>query len=308
MDPEKHNNPPTISNNVSEARELQELTQIALGTTEILDSPQLAITLKNQNESRLLCLPGELRNKIYSYAIMSGNRIRLVCFCRDNSSSRDPEACARFRQEFFGLSKVCRQIYEEVRLMMYAENSFEFFSFPLVDDFARRTGVAQRNAIKRIVFEHHTFSLGMVGEMNEILWRKLEAFGGLESVILIDPAFYTDFVPALDVAARLRKITGNEALKVYCGCLNWNGYNSDKVKVRDKPIYVDMEEGFLNIVARDAFPDLKPGKILESASKASPRELSGLTLHLRRSYKRDKPMDEDQPAARIAWNLKELGL
>jgi hypothetical protein len=74
---------------------------------------------RNQN-SPLLCLPPEIRNRIWEFALC-GNDIRQVnCGRRSNVFLPKPSE----RLNTFALLRVCRQIYAETALLPFSGNTF----------------------------------------------------------------------------------------------------------------------------------------------------------------------------------------
>jgi hypothetical protein len=91
---------------------------------------------ENARQSPLLCLPAEIRNKIFNYALR-GHRIRPVVE-RSVILQGHPDTWARLRRNpikhRFALPKVCRQIYNETAILPYTLSTF---SLIYITDFER---------------------------------------------------------------------------------------------------------------------------------------------------------------------------
>ncbi|KAF1840487.1 uncharacterized protein K460DRAFT_209346 [Cucurbitaria berberidis CBS 394.84] len=89
---------------------------------------QDATSIRNQQESRLLCLPAEIRLKIYGYAlggleigIMSGR-----CWGKQFVIVARPANASRWEmtEHLLALTASCRQIHAETKLLPYSMNEF----------------------------------------------------------------------------------------------------------------------------------------------------------------------------------------
>ncbi|CAO2656897.1 Nn.00g057000.m01.CDS01 [Neocucurbitaria sp. VM-36] len=106
------------------------------------------ITLRNQTESPLLRLPGEIRNKIYDYAF-SGHIIHVF----GNEPNHSLYGSVDWLPVGYSLSMLiktttlCRQIRSETALLPFGCNKF-WVSPPLLPDFLTTLGPQQRDAIK----------------------------------------------------------------------------------------------------------------------------------------------------------------
>ncbi|KAF2831193.1 hypothetical protein CC86DRAFT_271354, partial [Ophiobolus disseminans] len=64
-------------------------------------------------QSPLLRLPGEIRNAIYKYALCH----RVINVNGDPTTS-----------SLLGLTRTCRQIYNQTEILLYSQNKFQMFS------------------------------------------------------------------------------------------------------------------------------------------------------------------------------------
>ena len=70
-------------------------------------------------DSKLMSLPAELRNKIYTYALVKNSKIGIPKYYQSTEKKwREPKLLA-----------VCKQIREEARPLYYANNSFEITTY-----------------------------------------------------------------------------------------------------------------------------------------------------------------------------------
>ncbi|KAK4160311.1 hypothetical protein QBC43DRAFT_114109 [Cladorrhinum sp. PSN259] len=164
-------------------------------------TPELEIWHRNQQQSPLLRLPPELRNRIYDLVLRVG-QIN-VCYkkwehkkrfrkgvpyyetreggfwCRILRREQNPWPGNAFRVEpphgLTLLSPVCRQLYHETALLPYTVNTWSFESRYVMDRYVvkeKRLPLSHRRAIKIL------YSQG-------VLTAALEKyFGGLEVVLL----------------------------------------------------------------------------------------------------------------------------
>jgi hypothetical protein len=99
-------------------------------------------TERNQELSPLLRLPGEIRNRIFFYAI--GNDTLPI------PSDHTPPDLSKGRI----LSKVCRQLHAETRLLPYAVNDLCFVTIPSFVAWSRRAPQEVRAVVRCIMFEY----------------------------------------------------------------------------------------------------------------------------------------------------------
>ena len=142
---------------------------------------------RNEKESPLLRLPGEIRNKIYEFAV-GGHIIIIKNYGREptyydpsppmrlsyclftpssslasktateamkqpspNGSTKMPKIGASERpSRIFGIDLVCRQIRAETAQIQYKHNIFEFDNCPTFVTFTMKLSAAQRNVITEI--------------------------------------------------------------------------------------------------------------------------------------------------------------
>jgi len=93
-----------------------------------LYTDQSCSTIRNQQDSPLLRLPGELRNRIYEYALGD-----FQIFFKDRSVGRGVEVYTTNEEadkrmirapHFQGLTTTCRQVHAETKLLPFALNEF----------------------------------------------------------------------------------------------------------------------------------------------------------------------------------------
>ncbi|KAG9204180.1 hypothetical protein G6514_001819 [Epicoccum nigrum] len=111
-------------------------------TGEFATELESAFTERNQRLSPLLRLPGEIRNRIYFYAVGNGPL---------------PIPSGHTSPNLFGLhtlSKVCRQLHAETRLLPYALNDLCFVTIPSFVAWSRRAPEEVRAVVRCIMFEY----------------------------------------------------------------------------------------------------------------------------------------------------------
>lgn len=69
---------------------------------------------RNDRESRLLCLPAELRNRIYEYALTDGRYTFLVNYGVRHTSTRILQ-----RPAGLSITGTCMRLYRETRLLPF---------------------------------------------------------------------------------------------------------------------------------------------------------------------------------------------
>jgi hypothetical protein len=142
-----------------------------------LTSLTISSAERNQRESPLLRLPGELRNRIYGYAL---GRMRFFIngsrwYGKLEADAEGPELSLHY---FFALIQVCRQVYSEAHLLPYKLNiihdrvSNQWFPEILNSD--------QRNAIRTIVFQMEDMEM----TEEELTGRPTDKYAALEEVFL----------------------------------------------------------------------------------------------------------------------------
>ena len=97
---------------------------------------------RTQQQSRFLCLPGEIRNRIYFYAIGSGPL--------PIPSGHIPPDLSRLQT----LSKVCRQLHAETHLLPYALHDLCFVTIPSFVAWSRRAPQEVRAVVRCVMFEY----------------------------------------------------------------------------------------------------------------------------------------------------------
>ncbi|PWO30497.1 hypothetical protein A1F96_05890 [Pyrenophora tritici-repentis] len=108
-----------------------------LGATP--NSHYLAIP-KNVETSMLLCLPAEIRNRIWTH-VVSVDKVYIGKVFYDEPIDEYPEA---------SILRVCRQIHAEICLMAYTVNVFWFYEHAPFKAWLKRRLPAQKAAVRRI--------------------------------------------------------------------------------------------------------------------------------------------------------------
>ncbi|RYN33813.1 hypothetical protein AA0112_g5632 [Alternaria arborescens] len=99
------------------------------------------ITPRNSDISPLLRLPGEIRNEVYQYVLNEG-----AYHFMDDDLWPMTEC-----EERFALLRVCREIYNETRLLPFSLNTFSFSNFQNFHRFiVKFTTAKQRQAIRAL--------------------------------------------------------------------------------------------------------------------------------------------------------------
>ncbi|KAH6668130.1 hypothetical protein F5X68DRAFT_216776 [Plectosphaerella plurivora] len=178
-----------------------------LGSQPDLGSAEAELWETNQKTSPLLCLPPEIRNRIYEL-VLANHRIHVLHTPLPKKTGVAPGETPRGgfhciilhrRANPFGpdklkarhvlargltlLSPVCRQLYHETALIPYATGTWSFASPGLMERYLlleRRLPVLQRRAVRRLVVR------GIQG--NGTLSRRMRLYlGGLEVVWFWEP-------------------------------------------------------------------------------------------------------------------------
>ncbi|KAK5134478.1 hypothetical protein LTR08_006395 [Meristemomyces frigidus] len=164
--------------NAAAASSKKKLLPQKLLLADELSEKQCAVYDAIATESPLLCLPPEVRNRIWLYTL-AGRTIhvrfhkasdesfkRTICRlhatpeeeARERKRGTTPQQSPYYRAAHGGctervslsLLQVCRQIHQEAALLHYQENDFTFASFAHLSDFLRSLIPAQAKAIESI--------------------------------------------------------------------------------------------------------------------------------------------------------------
>ncbi|KAF3001976.1 hypothetical protein E8E13_007635 [Curvularia kusanoi] len=117
----------------------------------------LTISQRNREQSPLLRLPGELRNRIYEFAI-GGHVVDVLhrYFIQDRFIStlpvRGPKDASEKFLRLLNLAHTCRQLYEETRLLPYALNIFCFYDDRWFMAFSSILPSSAKSSIRQIMF------------------------------------------------------------------------------------------------------------------------------------------------------------
>jgi hypothetical protein len=107
------------------------------------------VSVKRNQKSPLLCLPPEIRNRIWRFAL-GGREIRQINGFRNHGMFL-PEP--RERPNAFALLRVCRQIYVETAIISFRANTFSVFWFARIKASAKAFSKYQRSQITDLLFE-----------------------------------------------------------------------------------------------------------------------------------------------------------
>ncbi|KNG47733.1 hypothetical protein TW65_05538 [Stemphylium lycopersici] len=140
-----------------------------LKTKVAVKSESMRIAKRNSTESPLLRFPGEIRSKIWQFALgyqqidifdKSGGQIWHVKPSHDArpiaGSTTNSQSSVK---PTFALPRVCRQIYVEAAAIIYTLNTFSFSSQQTLDGFIRHRALGQRRLIISIDVPFNYFRL-----------------------------------------------------------------------------------------------------------------------------------------------------
>ncbi|KAF2622061.1 hypothetical protein BU25DRAFT_426018 [Macroventuria anomochaeta] len=97
---------------------------------------------RNATMSPLLCLPAELRNRVFAY-ILGGYEFKLQGGWNGRCQARHILSDVG-GHGILGLLRTCRQIYAETRMLPFALNTFSCDDYPTVERWVRRIPVQMR--------------------------------------------------------------------------------------------------------------------------------------------------------------------
>ncbi|KAL5121361.1 hypothetical protein ACEQ8H_000829 [Pleosporales sp. CAS-2024a] len=137
-------------------------------------SDLMAMAVRNSTQSPLLRLPGEIRTKIWQYALghhrVSMHRVRdgrRYAPIRLGVSVRPMHATTSLGCSFvcpnFSLARVCRQVYAEAAAFAYSLNTFAFDSYATLDLWAKKRVVGQRRLVASIDMPYNYTQLYRLG-------------------------------------------------------------------------------------------------------------------------------------------------
>lgn len=153
---------------------------LTIASTQKDDEDQVTSSqLVSQQQSPLLALPGELRNRIYEYAIVQGSTFSISWFRPMGGTSRDCRAVCRtfvydshhydtvfdhHTTKWVGMSpntllalpQASKQLAPEALPVFYSANTFEFETFGAVNVFVRSIG---SNATHLRYIDMHQFCI-----------------------------------------------------------------------------------------------------------------------------------------------------
>ncbi|KAI4701586.1 hypothetical protein J4E81_003326 [Alternaria sp. BMP 2799] len=180
------------------------------------------ITQLNQENSPLLQLPAELRNRIYKFVLHDHRPVYVdIPALSDEFGNFGPRDNTRGKQ---ALLCTCRQVYSEASMMYFALNTFQFklntFQFKLdtsLIEFTRSLTAEQLSAVK---------SIDMTGQlMEEIEMRAeqhasdsprlhLDTLTSLQKVSIYPYVFRSTPINLDAIGVYLREATGRMGLEV----------------------------------------------------------------------------------------------
>jgi hypothetical protein len=136
--------------------------------------------LRNQKNSPLLRLPGEIRNKIYEYAY--GGMIIKVYGDPEGDSIHEQGSWTRLSfslEDLFTSTMVCRQIHSEIGLIPLLNNEL-WFEMGTMSPRLSMMAPTQRNEIKTIWVYIHD-----IGSLTENVQLEIKHLDGLELVNIV---------------------------------------------------------------------------------------------------------------------------
>jgi hypothetical protein len=104
----------------------------------------------------LLRLPGELRNKIYEY-VFGGHEVMLkrdIWYAKDRMYCYAHDSPVSLWSDLLSRTTICRQIYEETRLLPYALNTFWIPTWGAgYADWVQKLDESQKSAMRKVSLE-----------------------------------------------------------------------------------------------------------------------------------------------------------
>jgi hypothetical protein len=92
----------------------------------------------DQQDSRLLSLPGEIRNRIYRFIAVHQEPVQIFAWPQTTGST------IKFSPRIPALAIACKTTYEEIKAIFYEENTFRFTEYSLnhgrLETFRERAG------------------------------------------------------------------------------------------------------------------------------------------------------------------------
>jgi hypothetical protein len=169
---------------------------------EVADAASLAaeIELRNELESPFLRLPGEIRNIVYEYALTDGTYDFVQTSLEDTGSARSREfKMTKHKNSGLALLQVCRDIYDDTRLLPFNSNTFRCDTLQTFDRLTTLLNIVQCDAIRSIALtadvvecqygngRRQLDALAVHVFLENMKWKKVpggKAFPNLERVVI----------------------------------------------------------------------------------------------------------------------------
>ncbi|KAI4706261.1 hypothetical protein J4E89_008995 [Alternaria sp. Ai002NY15] len=173
------------------------------------------ITQLNHDNSPLLQLPGELRNRIYKFVLHYHLPVYIdIPALEDEHGNSVPRENTR---RMLALLYTCRQVHSEASMMYFALNTFQFELDTSLIEFTSSLTAEQLNAVK---------SIDMTGELVEEIEMRaehhasdsprlhLDTLTSLQKISIYPYAFRSTPINLDVIGVYLREATGRMGLEV----------------------------------------------------------------------------------------------
>lgn len=123
----------------------------------VINSSYSRSTLRNAQQTRLLCFPAELRNAVYAYVLTESPHAEYHFnnYSRDGCCGVLPDAYKRPHR--LALLATCRQIHTETKVLPFSLNVFSFYEVHIFETICTRLLLKQRSAMTHIVITDFDF-------------------------------------------------------------------------------------------------------------------------------------------------------
>ncbi|KAF2850831.1 hypothetical protein T440DRAFT_86645 [Plenodomus tracheiphilus IPT5] len=147
------------------------------------------VLLTEKSEHTLLGLPREIRDMIYEYAIGNEDVHLMLCIGSHKDSvlpytfgftspNMPVRKSAMSWTDLFGLSRSCRQLYQETQLLPYKLSIFNLWSRERTEVFLSHLSDKQRDSISTIMLSRR------LGEGTWKITKQLERLVGLKRILM----------------------------------------------------------------------------------------------------------------------------